>query len=264
MKSSLPPRFESVFPRDGVTDEGTPRFRIRGSGVHEDPESAPLTQRIVDHLEANGINVTRRSWGSPGNADSHHLDGPFLDGGLQAKTGNYWMEPRGAWIGGEEAVTWLAHGLGLMPPASQPRHRIPALPEALRNAYAATDFVVLVEPEIHVDIGMQPPQALLDRMTAQESDYAAIVTAWNPFSRALVDGDNRLRQKQLLHELHALGLDTLPAEGRDCQGQWPAEDSVLVFGLTLTHAESLLAKYQQHALVWITDDMPTQLMFHPR
>jgi len=179
---------------------------------------------------------------------------------------------------GDIEISWLAHlfhvsfevaarrceGLGLVPPASQPRPGIAGLPETRRTAFATMDFGDLGAPESHVEIGMPPPKARLDRMTALESDYAAIVTAWNPFSRALKAADNRLRQKQLVHELHAMGLETLPAEGRDRQGQWPAEDSVLAPGLTQTQAGSLLARYQQHALVWIAHDTPIQLLFHPR
>ena len=256
------PRFESVFQADGVSQDGEPRFRIRGSGVQKFPTHAPLTRRIVQHLESKGITVDRRSWGSPANVDSHHLDALFLYGRFHAKTGNYWIEPRGAWVEGEDAVTWLAHGLGLMAAASLRRMHPPRPSDALRAAYAATDFVVLDARHIHLEIGKPTPEALLQRMQATQVVTAAIVTAWNPFSQPLAEVENRLRQKQLQHDLRDRGLDTLPAEGRDRQGQWPVEASLLAFGLTREDARELLVRYQQHALVWITEDQPVELMFH--
>lgn len=61
--------------------------------------------------------------GSPANCDSYHLEASFLDGGLRAKTGNYWYAARGAWIRGPKAVLLVALKLGLnVTPAWRRRH----------------------------------------------------------------------------------------------------------------------------------------------
>ena len=97
-------RFEAVFTFDSQGRDGKPRFRIAGSGIHGPPCFAPLTDSVVEALRSQGIQVKERSLGSPGNVDSYHLDASFSDGGLRASTGNYWIEQRGAWVVGEEAV----------------------------------------------------------------------------------------------------------------------------------------------------------------
>ena len=257
-------RFESVFANDGQSPGGRPRFRIAGSGIHKPPRFAPLTGSVVEALRSQGINVIERSLGSPGNVDSYHLEASFKDGGLQASTGNYWMEKRGAWVEGEEAVCWVAQLLGLKPPGSLRRHQAPRLPTELRTAYEATDYIVHADEEIHLEVGSPPPGELLKFLTDSQASTAALVTAWNPFSRALPDPINRLRQRQLLHDLSQRGIRPVAAEGRDRSGEWPAEPSVLALGLPRQAADELLVRYQQHALVWCTLDGPIQLLEHPR
>lgn len=257
-------RFESVFASDGQCPGGKPRFRTAGSGIQMPPRFAPLTDSVVEALHSQGINVIERSLGSPGNVDSYHLEASFKDGGLQASTGKYWMEKRGAWVEGEEAVCWVAHLLGLRPPGSLRRHQVPRLPTELRTAYEATDYLVHADTEIHLQVGSPLPCDLLKLMTAGEVSTAALLTAWNPFSQALPDPINRLRQRQLLHDLSQRGIRSVAAEGRDRKGEWPAEPSVLALGLSRQAADELLVRYQQHALVWCTLDSPIQLLEHPR
>ena len=257
-------RFESVFASDGQGPDEKPRFRIAGSGIHQSPRFAPLTDAVVEALQSQGVNVVERSLGSPGNVDSYHLDASFKDGGLQASTGNYWMEKRGAWVDGEEAVCWVAHLLGLRPPGSLRRHHAPRLPNELRAAYRATDYIVSADVDIHLEVSSPLPDELLKLMAANQVSTAAFVTAWNPFSRPLPDPINRLRQRQLLHDLSHRGLRSIAAEGRDRAGEWPPEASVLALGLSRQAADELLVRYQQHALVWCTLDRPVRLLEHPR
>ena len=257
-------RFEAVFAFDGHSRDGKPRFRIAGSGIHRPPCFAPLTDSVVEALRSQGIPVTERSLGSPGNVDSYHLEASFKDGGLQASTGNYWMEQRGAWVVGEEAACWVAHLLGLKPPGSLRRRLPPRLPAELRAAYDATDFIVHADAEFHLAVGSPLPHDLAKLMTEYKVSTAALVTAWNPFSRSLPEPINRLRQQQLMHDLADRGISWVAAEGRDRAGEWPAEPSLLALGLSRQAVDELLARYQQHALVWCTLDGPAQLLEHPR
>lgn len=255
-------RFESLFQRDGLSAEGKPRFRITGSGVQTQPTDAPATCAIVNRLEREGMRVTSSSMGSAASSNCYKLIADFIDGGLRAETGNYWMSKRGAWIEGEEAVAWLANKLGLRPPGSLRLTRRPSLPAELEAAYVATDFVAFATSEpIHVAIGQPIPTALAALMDTHRSESAAIVTAWNPFGRNLSEGANRLRQMQFLHELRSLGLYWIAAEGRDPKGEHTTEESALVFGVSRESASTLLQRYQQHALVWMTRDDVAQLMY---
>ena len=54
-------RFESVFASDGHTRDGKPRFRIAGSGIHQPPRDAPLTDSVAEALQSQGVNVTEWS-----------------------------------------------------------------------------------------------------------------------------------------------------------------------------------------------------------
>jgi hypothetical protein len=105
--------FKSVFVVEIDPSDNTTRWRIRGSGVHGYPDTAPLTAAIIDRLEASGIIVKSYSKGSPANVTSYHLDARFEDGGLTASTGCYWFGERGAWIKGAKAIVTLANILAL-------------------------------------------------------------------------------------------------------------------------------------------------------
>lgn len=244
--------FKSIFQPDGTAAVGRPRFRIVGSGVRDWPNAAANTAAIIRLLERQGISVKQRSMGSPGNANSYHIETPFLDGGLFAMTGNYLVGTRGAWVHGERAVTWVAQQLGFRPPGSLPGNKPPALSDALLAAFNATDFVVLEQPEIHVRLGKAPPDELVDMLDHRQAETAVIVTAWNPFSTPLSDDLNRLRNLFLEHRLASEGLPCLPAEGRDPTGQWAAEPSFLAFDLLPDQLESLLEIFQQHAIVVVS------------
>ena len=137
----------------------------------------------------------------------------------------------------------------------------PRVPASLRDAYAATDYVVHATPELHVRIGEHLPQELKTLMAEKGCRTAAIVTAWNPYSERLSSEDNHLRQLQLHQDLAAAGIEWVPAEGRDPTGAWPAEASVLAFGLDADGARGLMARYQQHAIVWLSLDEPASLFF---
>ena len=103
-------QFSALFE---LVDPAVPRWRIKRSGVMGWPLDAPLTEAIVDALQGAGVEVKGRSWGSAANVSSYHLEGNFLDGGISASTGTYWLSPKGAWISGKEAMTFVAGVLGI-------------------------------------------------------------------------------------------------------------------------------------------------------
>ena len=185
----------------------------------------------------------------------------FLASLDQVERGFYLASPPGDWIQGEDAAAWMAHLFGLAPPGAR-RHRKPSkVPAGLRDAYAATDYVVHATPELYVRIGEQHLRELAALMVDEGCRTAAIVTAWNPYSHQLPPEDNRLRQLQLHHDLRAAGIAWLPVEGRDPSGVWQAEASVLAFGLDADGARELMARYQQHAIVWLSIGEPASLFF---
>ncbi len=77
----------------------------------------------------------------------------------------------------------------------------------------------------------------------------AFITAWNPASRRLDDGDNARRQLQLATMLRAAGYMCLPGEGIDKDGTWPAEASLFVMGISRRDARRVGRKFGQLAIV---------------
>lgn len=88
-------------------------WRVRGSGVFGPPEICKQTAAIVTACEESGVHVLRGGSGSPANASSYTLEAKFLDGGLQAETGDYWYGKRGAWVNGARAMLFVALTLQL-------------------------------------------------------------------------------------------------------------------------------------------------------
>ena len=103
--------FSAVFSTSPKHEPNT--WRIRNSGVQSVPQASKETRSVLEACEALGIRVQEKTYGSPVNADSHHVSAVFLDGGIEGETGNYWAAPRGVWVRGRKAALLLALQLGL-------------------------------------------------------------------------------------------------------------------------------------------------------
>lgn len=145
-------------------------------------------------------------------------------------------------------------------PAVTPR-QAPPLPAGQRAAYCAAHYA-LDAFSTTVRIGQHCP--FLDgELARRDVTRAAIVTAFNPFSTAATAAGNEVRQQWLLQDLARRGLQVVPAEGRDPDGIWSPEPSVLVFGTNRDIEDRLLWDYEQHALVVIEQGEPARLVLHP-
>ena len=102
---------------DRQSDRAVYVWRIVGSGVNGYARDAKLTDTIAEALEDNGVHVAHTVDAAPWtNCFGSNLKANFLDGGLRATTGNYWVSPRAAWIEGEQAVRWVGDILDLRMP----------------------------------------------------------------------------------------------------------------------------------------------------
>lgn len=115
----------------------------------------------------------------------------------------------------------------------------------LRAAYLATAYIVaLPGRRITLRIGRPPPP--LPWGTCR---HAAFVTAANPHGIAYRPCDNLRATRRLGVRLRHAGLRQLPGEGVADTGDWPAEHSVLVFGLTPRAAAALGRHLRQNAIL---------------
>lgn len=131
-------------------------------------------------------------------------------------------------------------------------------PDTLR-AYAETHYRVLHDSDLTLRVD-QFNGALQDLHLRHGADCSAFLTACNPFSRPLDAAANHARQAALIDELHREGLRFLQGEGEHPSNGWPAEPSVLVFGLDLDAASALGRRLEQNAIVWSAADAVPRLI----
>nr|WP_283949908.1 DUF3293 domain-containing protein [Limobrevibacterium gyesilva] len=86
------------------------------------------------------------------------------------------------------------------------------------------------------------------------------VTACNPQGRLLPHPRNRRAMARLRWYLRGCRLRFAEAEGRGHGGDWPAEPSLLVFGLDRARAATLGRRWRQNAVVHVRRGQPAVLL----
>lgn len=142
-----------------------------------------------------------------------------------------------------------------MPPDSPPRSTPQStLDPALRAAYERAVYAVFASPGVEFRVG--EPSDILDAMMAMcHVRCAAFVSSANTRGVATPENERRLADFLLRHQLGGLN-DTakyriFQGEGRDPEGKWHAEPSVLIMGIPRADAEALGRRLEQNAIVWI-------------
>lgn len=131
-------------------------------------------------------------------------------------------------------------------------------PETIK-AYRETEFRVFVEDVVVLKIS-EKNQELVDLFRTYRSEACAFVTAFNPLGELLSHEQNAALQKQLEEAIQFRGLTHIAGEGKHPTGEWPAEPSFLVFGLSLEAAKTLGRRFHQNAVVWCGLDAVPQLI----
>lgn len=129
----------------------------------------------------------------------------------------------------------------------------------LIEAYNRALYVVFGEPELVIRIG--EPNADLDALLEDhESQTAAFVSAANPHGERQPAAENQAAAEALLKSEFLSGHAWFQGEGRDPAGQWPAEPSVLVIGLSRKDAVALGFVYGQNAIVFMQKGKAPELV----
>jgi len=126
-------------------------------------------------------------------------------------------------------------------------------------AYLSADYVVFGEPDLVLHIG-EPSEELDALLAAEGAETAAYVTAANPHGRPAGRTENVLATTALLEAQREAGYACFAGEGRDPQGEWPAEPSVLVVGISRAEAEVLGRSYEQNAIVFVERSRAPELV----
>jgi len=134
-----------------------------------------------------------------------------------------------------------------------------AVPDALIEAYRSAEYVVFAESPFVLRIGSPSPR--LDAMLGEQGAHgAAFITACNPRGERRSDADNAAAMATLMSALKRRRYACIAGEGRDPEGRWPAEPSVLVLGVPREEAESLGRAFGQNAIVYATRAAAPQLV----
>ena len=136
-----------------------------------------------------------------------------------------------------------------------------AIPQQFVDNYAKTIYRIDTVPEpiyLRIDT-FSAPLALL--LQDADSHHAAIVSAYNPFSRPLSIKENLTAHRSLRHCLQHQGYAVVEGSNIDPCAQWPAEKSFFVSGIDPDTAQSIGRQFSQNAIVWIgTDAVPRLLL----
>lgn len=127
------------------------------------------------------------------------------------------------------------------------------------SAYLETHYYVLGSLPFTLLIGEQNAE-LASIYKSTNTHCSAFITACNPFSEQLTDAENQERQSQLSKELDKRSLKYIDGKGQHPNGEWPAEVSFLVLGLSLEAAKKLAVQFEQNAIVWCDVDAIPQLI----
>lgn len=114
--------------------------------------------------------------------------------------------------------------------------------------------------DFRIDVAAPALDALL---TTHDVAQAAFITAYNPFSEPRGNAENVAANARLAADLDAAGFSRMAGEGIDPSGQWQAEASFLVFGLSRPQAIALAKKYGQAGFVFLRRGFPPELALAP-
>jgi len=134
----------------------------------------------------------------------------------------------------------------------------PAVTAELLEAYRKAEYAVFFEPEFVLRIGEYSAQ-LASLLSAEDVPTAAFITAYNPKSELFADKWNRELGTFLEHDVLVGGYSYFQGEGRDPEGIWKPEKSLLITGITKEAANRLAGKYGQHAFVFVDEGMVPEI-----
>ena len=147
----------------------------------------------------------------------------------------------------------------MSPPSPETRQLPPALQQAYRNALYQVDAS---KGAVAQTLRVGERNDWLEQQLGQQPIQAACyLTACNPWGQILEPAENARRMSALRHAVDSEGLQYLDGCGQDPLGQWPAEDSVLIWGMDADTARQWGRHWQQNAVLWSDADARPQLLW---
>jgi hypothetical protein len=127
------------------------------------------------------------------------------------------------------------------------------LSPSLVQTYRNTDYRVGYPPSFVLYIGQYSPELVAEH-SRHNVKSSLFITASNPYGKLLDPTVNFSRYTLLLGDLRIQNLIAEEASGQHPSGNWPAERSLIVYGVDLKLARELGASHNQNAVVWTDSD----------
>jgi hypothetical protein len=134
-----------------------------------------------------------------------------------------------------------------------------ALDDELLKAYRRAEYVVFGEPPLVLRVG-EGNRRLDGMLDAAGKATAAFLTACNARGERRSDAENQAAQVRLERALEEKPYGCYPGEGRDPDGRWGAEPSLLVVGISRPEAEAIGRRFEQNALLFMERGAALQLI----
>ena len=137
-------------------------------------------------------------------------------------------------------------------------------PDSLAQAYRQALYRIDAPTPIVLRIGATHPELKKLAASLGQPEWGVFLSASNPHSRILRPSANHRRLKAMQRALKASGHTWLTGEGLDPSGQWPAEPSLWIPGLTEIAAHALASRFGQNAFVWCDEQTVARLVWTAR
>mgnify|MGYP005621119615 FL=1 len=118
----------------------------------------------------------------------------------------------------------------------------------LLDAYQSANYHVYADPPFILKIGILSKE-LRKILSDLNVNFAAFITAFNPYSQELQLRENTLRNNTLEGKIQSLDLYYLKGDGRCQNNSGVGEESFLIFGLSKKQSINLGKESQQNAIV---------------
>ncbi|WP_350150541.1 DUF3293 domain-containing protein [Nitrosomonas sp.] len=132
-----------------------------------------------------------------------------------------------------------------------------------KNPISSTVSGSLIENYTHADyrIGTaadcitlkidQYSEPLAQFLVTLNQSYAAIISAYNPYSQLVSDEENVAAHESLRHFLTCHAYQGIDSVHTDPAGVWPVEKSFFIPGIDIHSAKLLGQQFNQNAIIWI-------------
>ncbi len=131
----------------------------------------------------------------------------------------------------------------------------------LQKAYTETAYVILNEEQIFEVFVDQFNNNFNKWCNTKKITSWAVITAYNPYSKELLNTENRELNHQLKDTILQQGFRFNEARGVPKNSDWDSEESFFIHNITLQEAKEIGVNYKQNAIITGSYNQNAQLIW---